>query len=510
MSGGEEGPVGPDLAAGVGSGEVAEGAMLVGHVGGDAVLVARVEGALFAIGAHCTHYHGQLGEGLLVGHQVRCPWHHARFCLKTGEALRAPAIDPVGRWEVSEKDGRIVVGAGAPPAEPARLGGGGKGPRRVVIAGGGAAGFAAAEMLRRHGFDGSVTILSADRDAPYDRPNCSKDYLAGEAPAEWMPLRADGWYADNDIDLRLKTEIAAFDPGARRVSLRGGDDLAYDALVLALGAEPSRPPIPGLDAAGAYVLRSLADADAILAAAKGAKRVAVVGASFIGLEVAASLRHHGLEVHVAAPEDVPLGRVLGDEVGAWIRGLHEANGVNFHLGRKVEGWADGRLRLDDGEIEADFIVVGAGVGPRTALAEAAGLKVDHGVIVDDRLRTSAPGVYAVGDLARFPDAATGQPIRVEHWVHAERQGQHAARVILGDDAPFTDTPFFWSVHYGSTVNYVGHAEAFDPPRVDGSLKDQDAAVRYVQAGRTLAVATVGRDLESLRAGLALEPAAKPG
>ena len=220
-----------------------------------------------------------------------------------------------------------------------------------------------------------MTILSADRDAPYDRPNCSKDYLAGEAPAEWMPLRADNWYADNDIDLRLKTEIGAFDPGAKRVSLKGGDDLAYDALVLALGAEPSRPPIPGLEAANAFVLRSLADADTILAAARGAKRVAIVGASFIGLEAAASLRHHGLEVHVAAPEHVPLGHVLGDEVGAWIRLLHEANGVVFHLGRKVEGWADGRLRLDAGEIAADFVVVGTGVKPRTALAQAAGLKV---------------------------------------------------------------------------------------------------------------------------------------
>ena len=507
MSGDDEGPVGPDLAAGVPSGDVAEGAMLAGHVGDDAVLVARVGGELFAIGAHCTHYHGPLADGLLVGHQVRCPWHHARFCLRTGEALRAPAIDPVGRWEVSEKDGRIVVGAPA-PAQPARKAAG-KGPRRVVIAGGGAAGFAAAEMLRREGFDGQVTMLSADRDAPYDRPNCSKDFLAGEAPPEWMPLRPDDWYASNDIDLRLDTEIAALDPGARSVSLKSGDALPYDALVLALGAEPMRPPVPGLDAPNAYVLRSLADAGAILAAAKGARRVAIVGASFIGLEVAAALRHHGLQVHVAAPEAIPLAHVLGDEVGTWIRGLHEAQDVIFHLGRKVEGWADGRLRLDSGEIEADFIVVGAGVRPRTALAEAAGLKVEHGVVVDAQLRASAPGVYAVGDLARFPDAASGKLIRVEHWVHAERTGQHAAKAILGDDAPFTDPPFFWSVHYGTTVNYVGHADAFDEARVEGSLANQNARVRYLQAGKTLAEATVGRDLESLKAGLALDTAPTP-
>jgi NADPH-dependent 2,4-dienoyl-CoA reductase/sulfur reductase-like enzyme/nitrite reductase/ring-hydroxylating ferredoxin subunit len=498
-------PDGPDLAQGIALAELPDGGKLVGHVGQEAVLLVRRGADAFAIGAQCTHYSGPLAEGLLVDETVRCPWHHACFDLRTGEALRAPALSPVSTWRVDERDGKLFVREkrARPEAKPHAKR---EEPKRIVIIGGGAAGFAAAEMLRRHGFDGSVTILSADRDAPYDRPNCSKDYLAGEAPAEWMPLRADEWYAGNDIDLRLKTEIAAFDPGASRVSIKGGDDIPYDALVLALGAEPSRPPIPGLDAADAYVLRSLADADVILAAAKRARRVAIVGASFIGLEVAAALRHHGLEVHVAAPEDTPLGRVLGDEVGAWIRSLHEANGVVFHLGRKVEGWADGRLRLDAGEIAADFVVVGTGVRPRTALAEAAGLKVDHGVVVDDRLRTSAPGVYAAGDLARFPSAATGQLIRVEHWVHAERQGQHAAKLILGDDAPFADTPFFWSVHYGSTVNYVGHAEAFDPPRIDGSLKDQDAEVRFIRAGRTLAVATVGRDLESLKAGLALEPA----
>jgi NADPH-dependent 2,4-dienoyl-CoA reductase/sulfur reductase-like enzyme len=324
-----------------------------------------------------------------------------------------------------------------------------------------------------------------------------------------MPLRADDWYADNGVDLRLSTEITALDPAAKTVAIKGGEPLPYDALVLALGAEPVRLPIPGLDAPTAHVLRSLADADAILAAAKGARRVAIVGASFIGLEVAASLRHQGLEVHVAAPEAAPLGHILGDEMGQWIRGLHEAAGVVFHLGCKVEGWDGRQLKLDSGAIEADFVVVGGGVQPRTALAEAAGLKVDRGVIVDARLRTSAPDVYAVGDLARYPDAATGALIRVEHWVHAERQGQHAAHAILGDEAPFTDPPFFWSVHQGTTVNYVGHAEAFDPPKVQGSLASADAEVRYLHGGRTLAVATVGRDLQSLKAGLALEAAPTP-
>ena len=505
MSGESEGPEGPDLTKGVASADLAEGAMLTGHVGEDPVLLARVDGEVFSIGASCTHYHAPLGDGLLVGHTVRCPWHHAHFCLRTGEALAAPAIDPVGRWNVEERNGTITVkAAAAPPAKPKAA----KGPRRVLIAGGGAAGFAAAEMLRRHGFDGAISLVSADADAPYDRPNCSKDLLAGEAPAEWMPLRDDTWYADNDIDLKLDAEITKLDLGARTAAVKGGD-IAFDALVLALGAEPSRPPIPGFDQPNVFTLRSLKDAEAIIRAADGAKRVAIVGASFIGLEAAASLRHRGIEVHVAAPETIPLARILGDAVGQWIRALHEENGVIFHLGRKVLGFADGWLGLDEGPtIEADFVIAGTGVRPRTALAEAAGLKVDNGVVVDRSLRTSADNVYAVGDIARFPDSSGGL-VRIEHWVHAERQGQHAARAILGDDAPFADTPFFWSVHHGATINYVGHAEAFDPPRVDGSLERQDAAVHFAKDGRLLAVATVGRDLEALKAGVGFERNAQP-
>jgi NADPH-dependent 2,4-dienoyl-CoA reductase/sulfur reductase-like enzyme/nitrite reductase/ring-hydroxylating ferredoxin subunit len=501
MSGGSEEDPGPDLAAGVPATDVADGAMLAGHVGDDAVLVARVGGELFAIGAHCTHYHGPLADGLIVGHTVRCPWHHAHFCLRTGEALAAPAIDPVGRWTVEEQGGTITVRARADAPRRAKRSGG---PRRVVIAGGGAAGYAAAEMLRREGFDGGLTMLSADAAAPYDRPNCSKDYLAGTAPAEWMPLRDDAWYADHDIELRLGADVASLDTAARTLSLRSGGELPYDALLLALGAEPRRLPLPGFDRADVFTLRSLTDADAIIRAAEGAKRVAVVGASFIALEVAASLRHRGIEVHVAAPEAVPLARVLGDELGGWVRSLHEENGVVFHLGRSIQGWDGARLAMDQGALEADFIVAGTGVAPRTALATAAGLAVDNGVIVDSVLRASAPGVYAAGDLAHFPDPHTGDLIRIEHWVHAERQGQHVARAILGDAAPFTDTPFFWSVHYGSTINYVGHVEGFDAVALDGSLAAQGATARFMKAGSVRAVATVGRDLDSLRAGLALE------
>lgn len=502
MSGPQEAPKGPDLAAGVPARDVPEGAKLAGHVGSEEVLVARVHGKLFAVGAHCTHYGGPLADGLIVGETVRCPWHHARFCLRTGEALAAPAIDPVKRWIVEETNGVLCVGAetAAAPAKPTRRN---VSPRRVVIVGGGAAGFAAAEMLRREGFDGSLTIVSADCDAPYDRPNCSKDYLAGEAPAEWMPLRSETWYADNNIDLVLNAEALGVNVSMRTVSLKDGRSFAYDALLIATGAEPVRLPIDGFARPDVYVLRSLHDADAIIEAAKSARRVAVVGASFIGLEAAAALKSRGLEVHVVAPEAVPLARIMGDDIGRWVRGLHERAGIVFHLGCAVRSWAHGRLSLDGGKVvDADFLVVGTGVRPRTQIVEAAGLTLDNGIVVDARLRTSAPGVYAAGDVARFP--WRGQDVRIEHWVHAERQGQHVARTILGDDAPFADTPFFWSKHQDAVVDYVGHAESFDAPAVEGSLERGDAEVSFMNAGRLMALATVGRDRRSLEAGLALE------
>ena len=500
----EEAPV-PDLAAGIPASDLPDGGMIAGTVGDEEVLIARVGGKLFAVAALCSHYHGPLAEGVLVGETVRCPWHHAHFCLRTGEAIAAPAFDPLKCWAVTETDGIIRVGAAVDEARattkralPDTR------PRRVVVIGGGAAGFAAVEMLRRNGFDGSVTMLSADMDAPYDRPNCSKDYLAGDAQPEWMPLRDAGWYADNDIDLRLGAEASALDPAASSVSLKGGASLRYDALLIATGAEPIRPPLPGFDRPDAHILRSLRDADAIIAAAARAKRVALVGASFIGLEAAAALRARGLEVHVAAPGAIPLARVMGDDIGRWVRGLHEQAGVIFHLGHGVTGWHDGRLTLEDGTtIDADFLVLGMGVRPRVALAEAAGLAIDRGIVVDARLRTSAPGIYAAGDVARFPDPHSGQPIRVEHWVHAERQGQHVARTILGDEAPFNDPPFFWSVHPGAEIRYIGHAEAFDPPHVGGSLAQQDAEVAFASGGRLLALATVGRDRRALKVGVDL-------
>ena len=252
-------------------------------------------------------------------------------------------------------------------------------------------------------------------------------------------------------------------------------------------------------------LRTFADAQVILSKAENARRVVVVGASFIGLEVAASLRARNIEVHVVGPEKVPMTRVLGEPAGRFIQGLHESQGVRFHLSNSVSRMNGREVALSDGSaIDADFVVVGVGVRPETSLAERSGLTVDRGVAVNEYLETSAPGVYAAGDIARWPDPHSGERIRVEHWVVAERQGQVAARNMLGFDEKFCAVPFFWSQHYDLTVNYVGHAEQWDSAELDGSFESREFSISYKRSGRLLAVATVARDAESLKAELVME------
>src|SRR5215217_6949281 len=352
-------------------------------------------------------------------------------------------------------------------------------------------------MLRRCGFDGSIVVVDDDADAPYDRPNLSKDYLAGNAPEEWIPLRPPAFHAEHRIEI-VRGRAARIDVQGRRLEVDGHDALPFDALLLATGAEPVHLNLPGEDAGPVHYLRSLADSRRIIEAAKRSKRAVVIGGSFIGLETAASLRARSLEVHVVAPEAVPLERVMGRELGDFIRALHEEREVKFHLGRKPARVEPDAVVLDDGtRLPADLVVIGVGVRPRVALAEQAGLALDRGVVVDEYLRTSAEGVYAAGDIARWPDPHTGERIRVEHWVVAERMGQTAARNILGAREPFDDVPFFWSAHYDVSINYVGHAERWDATRIDGDAAKHDVAVRFDRAGKPLALATIFRDGESL-------------
>jgi apoptosis-inducing factor 3 len=492
---------GPDFEKGGNINDIADGTMLLGHAFGEPVLVARRGDELFAIGATCTHYGGPLAEGLMVDCTVHCPWHHARFDLRTGEAIAAPALNDVTCYKVEKRGERfLVTGKIEKKAERRPK----SSPASVVIIGAGAAGGAAAEMLRREGYDGPVTLIGADESLPYDRPNLSKDYLAGNAPEEWIPLRPLEFYRDQKIDALTNTTVTAIDPKAKQVTLSDGRSLGYGALLLATGAQPVHLTIPGANLPHVCYLRTLTDSRRIIEKAKNAKRAVVIGASFIGLEVAWSLRERKLEVAVVGRDSVPLGKVLGTEMGNLVRETHEARGVKFHFGRTPAAIRDQYVELEDGtKLDCDLVVVGIGVRPNTHLVEEAGIATDNGVLVNKFLETNVPGIFAAGDIARWPDPRAGQ-IRVEHWVVAQRQGQTAARNILGAHEPFTIPPFFWSNHFDLHIHYVGYGSGDDDASVSGDLKAKHASVIFRSDSKLSAVASVGRDRENLEAEVALE------
>ena len=506
---------GPDFTVGVRLSSLGDGQLVLGHADGQPVILVRRGPEVFAVGAVCSHYGGPLSEGIVVGDTVRCPWHHACFSLKTGEAVRAPALNPLRCWAVEQRDGKVYVTREITPTrsnDP--LVGRAEAPSRsVVVIGGGAAGSAAAVALRREGFTGDITMLSADDDAPYDRPNISKDYLAGTAPEEWIPLRGAAVYAEQGINLRLRVQATEIDTARRVVHVSDGSVLSYDALLLATGATPVRLP-PRIDPLQRVMyLRTLADSRAIVAAAERSGCAVVIGASFIGLEVAAALRTRGLKVDIVAPEQLPLERVLGTELGNIIQRIHEDHGATFHLGNALASVGDDHVILASGvRLQADLVVAGIGVRPDLTLAADAGLSVEHGVVVNQFLETSARGTYAAGDIAQWVDPVSGKSRRIEHWVVAERQGAAAAHNIVAHfegraREPFVAVPFFWSAHYDTTISYVGHADGWDATRVTGDFSDGRIAVTFSSGGEDQAVATIGHDMLSLDTELKMERAA---
>jgi len=495
MSHSDELPPGPDFSQGVPAVQVPATGVLAGRVGEEAVLLSRFDDGYHAVSGTCTHYSGPLAQGLVGDCEGPRPWAHPRFRLRTGRARKAPALSPLAVWKVEVQGDRLFVRekADARPGKPTP-----KTPReRIVIVGGGAAGLAAAQRLRELGHEGSLVMLSADDAGPYDRPNLSKDYLSGEAPEEWIPLKDEDFYKDLGIELHLDTEVVEADANKRELRTRDGKSFEYDALLLATGGEPRKLPLPGFDRENVYTLRSLADARAIIKACEGKDSVALVGAGFIGLEAAGALRHRGLTVHVIAPDTVPMERALGPELGGAIAGLHAAASVRFHLQAKVKEYAGRAVVLEDGtRVPADVVLVGTGVAPRTRLAELLGLQLQDGVVVNDRLQTSNAAVYAAGDIARFP--WQGEMARVEHWVHAQRSGQQAAANMLGADEAFRDVPFFWTAHEDLSLRYCGYAGKWDEVKIDGDLAAQGFTARYHRAGKAVAPGSAGRDLENLQ------------
>ncbi len=501
-------PTGPDLRAGIPLQALKDGEPVFGHVEDAPVFLIRQGEDVAAFNAKCTHYGGPLGDGVVEGRTLRCPWHHACFSLEDGQVLGGPAFNPLARWSVSVRDGKVTVGERQhrdplePRGRPARE------PDAVVIIGAGAAGSSAAETLRVEGYGNPIVLLDPEPEAPYDRPNLSKDYLAGEAPEDWMPLRSKDFFSAHGIQ-RLNTRAVKLDVKNHLVHVEEGESIPFGVALLAPGSIPRRLPVPGEGRRHVHYLRSLDDCRRIILASERAQRVAVVGASFIGMEVAASLRHRGLPVTVIAPEEVPFRRTLGPELGRFVQSLHEEEGVEFRLGSTVKGIDDGLVLLERGApVEADMVVIGVGVRPDLTLAQDAGLDVDDGIVVDELLRTSHPDVYAAGDVALYPEPRLGHRVRIEHWVVARRQGRTVARNILGREEPFTDAPFFWTEHFGIPIAYVGHAEDWDEATMEGDCGDEGCAVVFKKGGRRRALATVFRDRDSLLAEVAMEKEAR--
>jgi NADPH-dependent 2,4-dienoyl-CoA reductase/sulfur reductase-like enzyme/nitrite reductase/ring-hydroxylating ferredoxin subunit len=510
MSKSSSNPGGPDLRAGVPRSELKEGEPIFGHVGEDPVFLVLRGREIRAYDGKCTHYGGPLSDGIIVGGTIRCPWHHACFSLEDGGVEGGPAFNPLRQWEVSEEVGKVRVGdrIARDPLVPRRT------PRRhpdsVIIVGAGAAGSSAAETLRTEGYDGPVKLVDPDPDAPYDRPNLSKDYLAGKAPEEWIPLRSREFLEDHDIQ-RLVAPVRGLDLENHFLTLEGDERIPFGALLLATGSRPRRLQVPGGDRSHVHTLRSLEDSRSIIQAAEKVHRVVVVGASFIGMEAAASLRMRGLEVTVAAPEKHPFEKTLGKDLGGFLRSVHEEHGVRFRMARRIKEVREEVVVLDDGtELPADLVVVGIGVDPELELARQAGLQVEDGIVVDEYLRTSHTDVFAAGDVALYPEPRTGRRVRIEHWAVARRQGRTAARNILGREEALLDVPFFWTEHYGVPVAYVGHGVEWDEAIKKGACEDGGCAVVFRKNGRRQALATVYRDEESLRAEAEMEEEALSG
>jgi 3-phenylpropionate/trans-cinnamate dioxygenase ferredoxin reductase subunit len=360
-----------------------------------------------------------------------------------------------------------------------------------VIVGASLTGAKAAETLRSEGFDGRLVLIGTEHERPYERPPLSKDYLRGESGRDQVYVHEEGFYAEHDIELRLGVTVTSLDASSRQVRLDDGDPLRYDRLLLSTGAEPRRLPIPGGELDGVHYLRSVGDSDALRERLDRGGSVVVVGAGWIGSEVAASARQRGLDVTIVEPQSVPLERALGAELGAVYRDIHADHGVRLLLGTGVEAFEGGaaveRVRTSDGqELACDFVVVGVGAQPRTRLAEGAGLAVDNGILVDEHLQTSVPGVFAAGDVANAQHPFYGQRIRVEHWANALNQGPAAARNMLDRREPYDTIPYFYSDQYDVGMEYAGHASTWDRIVFRGDPASREFIAFWLVADRVVA------------------------
>lgn len=475
-------------------------------VDGKSLLLIRLPDGVTALDANCPHAKASLAFGVLSGERVLCPLHLAVFDARTGAVLEPPACSGVARYAVQVEGDQVSVDVSAPLPPPAAA------PfepdpadrRTFVVVGGGPAGAAAVRELRAGGYRGRLVLVSDEAELPYERPDLSKAFLLGLKTREALAVLPRERYDRLGVELRLGQRVTRLDANTKRLDLADGTSLAYDAALVATGATPRRPRAPGFDAANVFTLRTLADAEALKTSLAGARRVLLLGAGFIGLELAASLRKLKLEVTLVAPEPVPLERIVGPAVGAFFADLHRANGVDLRLGRTVASLeGDARVTaavLDDGaRIELDALVVGIGVAPATAFVEGAPRFERDGALEADATLRVADGLWAAGDCVRFPFGPSAEAARIEHWRVAEQQGRTAARGMLGRPEPFTAAPFFWTHQYTVLFQMVGSTAGYDEIVLQGEPGPKGFLAFYLRQGRLLAAggALKGREIAAI-------------
>jgi NADPH-dependent 2,4-dienoyl-CoA reductase/sulfur reductase-like enzyme/nitrite reductase/ring-hydroxylating ferredoxin subunit len=473
---------------------IVAGRMTLVKQGDRQIILVRRGDSVLAMDGTCPHAGGPLAEGVLDGDRVICLWHKAAFCIRDGHVVDPPALDDLPPIAIDCREGAVwlvdtPVAGETESFSPSD-------PRCFVLLGAGAAGASAAQSLRTAGFSGRIVMVDREAALPYDRTILSKYVLAGTKAGEKTPLQDGDFYHRHAIE-RLHAEIVALYPDKRRILFKDGTTLEYDAALIATGGTPNMPGFARAGLANVFTLRSAADADRIADIAKTATRAVVIGGGFIGLEAAGALRERGLDVTVVSEAAHPLESQLGAKIGTVLQRLHEAQGVMFKLGRKVTGLeGDGAVRhvkLDNDEtIEADLVLIGLGIRPATSILQGIPLAEDGSLPVDAALR-AAPGLYAAGDIARFPLYGDGDPIRVEHWRVAQQHGALAAQNMLGADIPYRSVPVFWTIHYMQRLDYVGHGSGDDDLVVHGDLEARDFIAYYCRAGQVVAAAGMGRD-----------------
>jgi NADPH-dependent 2,4-dienoyl-CoA reductase/sulfur reductase-like enzyme/nitrite reductase/ring-hydroxylating ferredoxin subunit len=477
------------------------------------ILLIRLNDAIYALRGECPHYGAPLSKGLLCGEELTCPWHHARFDITSGKSKAPPALDELSRFPLKVENGEIYVSrpdtSSANPSAPAI-----DDTRIFAILGAGAAGNAAAETLRREGFSGRILLITAENRLPYDRPTLSKDFLSGKVYPKRIPLRDSKFYEDLNIEILTGRQAVQLRPEEHKLIFADGDDIEFDQALLATGGTPRKIPVSGSLLPNVFLLRTMDDAELICEAAAKSEKAIILGAGFIGLEAAASLRERGLNVDLAAPEEIPLQKVFGDQIGQWFQEMHQNKGVRFHLGvtaeriEKTRGTL--RVHLSDGSsLDADLVIGGLGIDPALGYLRETNLLDNGAVSVDGCLQTKVPGIFAAGDIALFPDRHTGEMRRVEHWIAAESQGQHAARAMLGSQAPYAEIPFFWTRQYGRSVKYIGYAPSFDQIAFRGGVEKDSFFVGYFQGEKLRAAASLDGGSEFMALGELLKGGLPP-